>query len=77
MKWVKQSASTINRRREIELAMDRLAVAGESSSESHVMQGLYSATQTELFVPPPIIDVRLSLDHSCLYTALIRRYCRA
>ena len=66
MKWVKQNAVTVNRRRAIEMAMsdrqDRLAVAGEDqgagfSSEKDVMQGLYAQSQTELYIPDPVVDV--------------------
>ena len=64
MKWVKQRASTVNRKREIEMALERgreeKEKAGESSSgvgEEDVMQGLYAENQTELYVPEPIIGV--------------------
>lgn len=64
MKWVKQRAVTVNRKRAIEMAMsgkDDLDVAGEGGvgSEKDVMQGLYSIGQTELYVPDPVIDVSL------------------
>jgi xeroderma pigmentosum group C-complementing protein len=48
MKWVKQRAMTLNRRREVELAKQN----GEEQ-----MQGLYAEWQTEVFTPPPIKDV--------------------
>ena len=48
MKFVKQRAMTINRKRAIELAQQE----GEES-----MQGLYSESQTELYRPDPVIDV--------------------
>lgn len=52
MKFVKQRAMTINRKRAIELAQQE----GEES-----MQGLYAESQTELYRPDPVIDVSLSL----------------
>lgn len=65
MKWVKQRASTVNRRREIEMALERgredKERLGESSSaagEEEVLQGLYAESQTELYIPAPIVDVR-------------------
>ena len=66
MKWVKQNAVTVNKKRAIEMAMserqDHLAVAGEKpeagfSSEKDVMQGLYAENQTELYIPDPVINV--------------------
>jgi len=65
MKWVKQRASTVNKRREIEMALERGRGerAGEPSSgvsEEEVMQGLYAESQTELYIPEPIIDVRVA-----------------
>ena len=63
MKWVKQNAVTVNRRRAVEMALaerDRLPVAGEGegfSSEKDVMQGLYAQSQTELYIPDPVVDV--------------------
>lgn len=73
MKWVKQNAVTVNKKRAIEMAMserhDRLAVAGEDSgagfsSEKDVMQGLYSEGQTELYVPNPVINVRVGVVYA-------------
>ena len=65
MKWVKQRASTVNRRREIEMTLEREREererAGQPSSgvgEEEVLQGLYAESQTELYVPEPIVDVR-------------------
>lgn len=63
MKWVKQNAVTVNKRRAVEMALaerDRLLVAGEGegfSSEKDVMQGLYAESQTELYIPDPVVDV--------------------
>ena len=99
LKWVKQRAVTVNKKRAIEVALadrrertasasgsarasasasvngqgeegkedfgdaglgrdDGLAVAGEGfAAEDGVMQGLYAEHQTELYRPPPIVDV--------------------
>lgn len=48
MKWVKQRAMTINKRREVELA---------KQSGEEVMQGLYAEAQTMVYRPPAIKDV--------------------
>ncbi|KAI0755109.1 hypothetical protein C8Q80DRAFT_1143071 [Daedaleopsis nitida] len=87
LKWVKQRAVTVNKKRAIELAladqreraasasvkgvgdeadtgggaeddMFGLATAGEGfASEDGVMQGLYAENQTELYTPPPVVNV--------------------
>ena len=63
MKWVKQRAVTVNKRRAVEMALaEREEHAGDDqgegfSSEKDIMQGLYAQSQTELYVPDPIIDV--------------------
>jgi xeroderma pigmentosum group C-complementing protein len=61
VKEVKVKASTVNRQRELEV----LREAGTSGSGANdkgkgheAMQGLYARRQTEVYVPPPIIDVR-------------------
>ena len=51
MKWVKQRAVTIHRKRAMEAAQQE----GEE-----MLQGLYSLAQTELYVPEPIVDVSLA-----------------
>ncbi|TCD70140.1 hypothetical protein EIP91_004610 [Steccherinum ochraceum] len=60
MKWVKQRAVTVNRKRAIEVAMgDRAGGSGEGSgvgSDKDVMQGLYALNQTELYKADPIVD---------------------
>lgn len=70
MKWVKQHAVTVNRKRAIEMAMaersDGLAIAGDDqgqgfSSEKDVMQPMYAESQTELYIPPPVAHVRNSI----------------
>ncbi|KAL1692551.1 hypothetical protein GGG16DRAFT_124024 [Schizophyllum commune] len=58
MKFVKLHANTVARLREIELAKDELRVAG-ADSVGDLMQGLYARSQTELFVPPPVVDGKI------------------
>ncbi|KAL1705454.1 hypothetical protein EV121DRAFT_279590 [Schizophyllum commune] len=58
MKFVKLHANTVARLREIELAKDELRVAGADSA-GDLMQGLYARSQTELFVPPPVVDGKI------------------
>ncbi len=102
LKWVKQRAVTVNRKRAIEMVLadrrertasasgsahvfaaasvngrgaddeeesgdtglhesDGLAVAGEGfAAEDGVMQGLYAEHQTEIYKPPPVVDVSRS-----------------
>ena len=48
MKWVKQRAVTIHRRRAMEAAQQE---------GDEMLQGLYSLNQTELYVPDPVVDV--------------------
>ena len=97
LKWVKQRAVTVNKKRAIELALadqrERAAASASTSkkpagegdgdvegdgaeelvlswdagggqppgdgfaSEEGVMQGLYAEHQTELYKPPPVVDV--------------------
>ncbi|EJC98123.1 Rad4-domain-containing protein [Fomitiporia mediterranea MF3/22] len=47
MKWVKQRAVTIHRRRAMELAQQE---------GDEMLQGLYSEAQTEIYVPDPVVD---------------------
>jgi len=55
MKMVKQRAMTIAKQREIEVAMER----GHNGEEGEVLQGLYARNQTDLYKPPPIVNVSL------------------
>ncbi|KAF9493604.1 Rad4-domain-containing protein [Pleurotus eryngii] len=50
LKMVKARSGTVNKLREIET----LKTAGTGNGE--VMQGLYARGQTEMYVPPPVID---------------------
>lgn len=66
MKWVKQRAVTVNKKRAIEVAMgDRYGGGGPEDdgvgSEKDVMQGLYSQSQTELYKADPVVDVSVFL----------------
>ncbi|KAK4701676.1 xeroderma pigmentosum group C-complementing protein, partial [Phenoliferia sp. Uapishka_3] len=51
MKWVKQRHVTINRKRAENAALEM----GEEATQ----QGLYAETQTEVFVPPPVVDGKI------------------
>lgn len=51
LKLVKQRAVTINKRRMQEMA--------EQEGFEPVMQGLYGRSQTEMVIPPPLVDVCL------------------
>ncbi|KAF8467598.1 Rad4-domain-containing protein [Russula ochroleuca] len=55
LKYVKQRAATLNRRRELEV---RSEVEGANGGGA-VMQGLYSEGQTEAYIPPPVIDGKI------------------
>lgn len=61
MKWVKQRASTVTRRREIEAALERgredALKQGIDKPVSELLQGLYSEAQTDIYRPPPVLDV--------------------
>ncbi|KAI0064088.1 Rad4-domain-containing protein [Artomyces pyxidatus] len=57
MKWVKQRASTIGRKRELEVL--REAGANGSADGADVMQGLYAEQQTEAYTAPPVVDGKI------------------
>ena len=63
LKYVKQRAVTLNRRRELEVRADAEGANGGSSGGG-VMQGLYAERQTERYIPPPVIDVRSTVHSS-------------
>ena len=67
MKMVKQRAATVSRQREIELALERAKVEGHSGGDEDVMQGMYAHSQTELYTPEPIKDVRPDTSHVLFY----------
>ena len=52
MKWVKQRAVTLQKRRAQELAIQE--------GQDPIQQGLYAEPQTEVYRPPPIVDVGFS-----------------
>ncbi|CAA7262889.1 unnamed protein product [Cyclocybe aegerita] len=62
MKMVKVRAGTVNKMRELEVLKDELKVAGEgdgsgsSSTVGEILQGLYAYSQTEPYIPDPVID---------------------
>jgi xeroderma pigmentosum group C-complementing protein len=58
LKWVKQRAVTLDRRRAQELA--------NIEGKDPIQQGLYAEWQTEIFTPPPIENVSMMLtDDDC------------
>ena len=58
LKWVKQRAVTISRKRELEVLRESSGVsAGDAGEDQSLMQGLYAEQQTELYEPPPVIGV--------------------
>jgi len=59
MKMIKQRAVTINKRRAVEMALAEQKGDGEGN-EGGMMQGLYAKNQTELYIPPPVVDVSFS-----------------
>ena len=76
MKMVKIRAGTVKRMRELEVLKDDLRVAGEDGPNGHdegssiaageIMQGLYAYSQTEPYVPDPVIDVGFRSFLRCL-----------
>jgi hypothetical protein len=84
MKWVKQHAATVNKKRAIEMAMadrsDGLSVAGGNqnagfSNERDVMQAMYAENQTELYIADPVIDVSYIICSTHVW--LLTLVCRA
>lgn len=65
MKMAKVRAGTVNRMRELEALKDDLRVAGEDgdapagtpNAGPEVLQGLYAYSQTEPYIPEPVVDV--------------------
>jgi xeroderma pigmentosum group C-complementing protein len=61
MKTIKQRAVTINKRRAVEMALaDKSGDGSGEGNEGGLMQGLYARGQTELYIPPAVIDVSVS-----------------
>ena len=105
LKWVKQRAVTVNKKRAIEMVLadqrDRASTSKSASAspskggldeigvlavdvdsgniergegfaaEEGIMQGLYAEHQTELYKPPPIVDVSFDLCLSETSQALV------
>ena len=65
MKWVKQRAVTLQKRRQQELALQE---RGEA-----VQQGLYAHYQTEVYTPPPIEDVSGRLSSELMFRGSYRK----
>nr|GAT55865.1 predicted protein [Mycena chlorophos] len=55
LKLVKARAATLGRMREVAVMKDGLRTAGEDD-QGEVMTGLYAFSQTELYVPDPVVD---------------------
>ncbi|KAF7299787.1 hypothetical protein HMN09_00984700 [Mycena chlorophos] len=55
LKLVKARATTLGRMREVAVLKDGLRTAGEDD-QGEVMTGLYAFSQTELYVPDPVVD---------------------
>jgi len=61
MKTIKQRAVTINKRRVVEMALANQSGDGNGEgSDDGPTQGLYAKGQTELYIPPPVVNVSLS-----------------
>ncbi|KAK0487733.1 hypothetical protein IW261DRAFT_1558782 [Armillaria novae-zelandiae] len=57
MKMTKSRPGTIGRMRELEILKDSLREAGGTADDQvEVMHGLYARSQTELYVPRPVVD---------------------
>lgn len=69
MKMAKVRAGTVNRMREVEALKDDLRVAGDDGDAPNggpeVLQGLYAYSQTEPYIPEPVVDVSY-FSHSSL-----------
>ena len=61
LKMIKLRASTVGKMREVEVLREASSGGGDAAAASEVMQGLYARSQTERFVPDPVIDVSLQL----------------
>ena len=70
MKMVKQRAVTVGRQREMELALERAKAEGHAGGDEGVMQGMYAFSQTEVYKPDPIKDVRPGPFFSSLSSVL-------
>jgi len=59
LKMVRVRAGTVNKQREMELVKQAVKdnSGGGGGDDAAMMQGLYARSQTEVYVPDPIIDV--------------------
>ena len=61
MKMIKQRAATINKKRAVEMALaDHNGEGNGEGNEGGLMQGMYTKGQTELYIPPPVVNVSFS-----------------
>lgn len=69
MKMIKQRAVTITKKRAVEMALTDRNGDGSGEGNEGLMQGLYAKGQTELYIPPPVVNVGLSYLHlaDCIY----------
>lgn len=68
MKMIKQRAVTINKKRAVEMALaDQNNDGSGEGNEGGMMQGLYAKGQTELYIPPPVVDVSSSYPHPVIF----------
>jgi len=82
LKWIKYRAGTVNRMRELEVLRDELRVAGEAEpanggeADAEIMQGLYTYSQTEAYVPPPVVNVSPFFSKEQTFDAVCRESSR-
>lgn len=59
LKMGKVRASTLNKKRAVEMATANYAASRDTGGDPAVMQGLYAEWQTEPYVPDPVVEVIL------------------
>jgi xeroderma pigmentosum group C-complementing protein len=61
LKWVKRNAVTLQKKRAVAVALETRRAHGTQEDgmgeEEGVLQGLYALDQTEVYRPPPVVDV--------------------
>ena len=60
MKTIKQRAVTVNKKRVVEMALANQNGDGSGEGNEGLMQGLYAKGQTELYIPPTVVNVSSS-----------------
>ena len=55
----KVRANTLNKKRAVEMAATDPVASGDTGGDSGMVQGLYAEWQTELYVPDPVVEVRI------------------